>query len=81
MADRRELRITAYEFLEDRRRNRLPITVYPPPEGFERRRLYGWSVYDESGYGLAVLLRPVGSIREAEEVADELCRRHGWRRG
>ena len=80
VADRKKLSILGYEFLEDRRGNRLPVTIPYAPAGFNRRKRYGWWVTDDAGYRLAVLRRPAESKEEAELVAEELCRRHGWRR-
>lgn len=68
------------QFLEDARRNRLPASVYPPPEGFKLRRIFSLWLFDEYGYRLPVLLRPTDTWEEMDSIADELCQRHGWRR-
>jgi hypothetical protein len=75
----KKLMVVGYEFLEDRRGNRLPVSIPTAPEGFRRRRLFTWCLTDEAGYRLPVLRPPVDSREEAERIADELRRKHGWR--
>lgn len=78
--NRKRVRIVPVTFLEDARRNRLPATVNPPPDGFELREVFTWWVFDAQGYRLPVISPPADSWEDAEAIADELCRRHGWSR-
>lgn len=80
MKRKKTLSIVEHAFLQDPRGNQLPASVPSAPPGFRMRRLFYWWVTDDWGYRLAVLHPPAHSRDEAERVADELCRRHGWLR-